>query len=263
MLHRIRYVLLPFLLLFVITATGLPSTFGTPPSENNLTKAYTSEMCFNVDLTDPETGQPMHPAIETINPVVQREIHRMTNEPLMRQVINQPRVQATQWFKQFNDSLDDALIDLQASITAEQVEGTALIRTTCHAADRGEAQLILTEWNEQYMRLAQLRDAAARQKDLRAAQRRMQSAEERVTSITGAIKRHMAIAEQDDPAEQTQPAFERESLMRRLGDAEEQLGIAQLRIADLIELQDREISPLGYRVLVEYPPQKERETATE
>ncbi|MFN3166827.1 MAG: hypothetical protein ACE37H_07165 [Phycisphaeraceae bacterium] len=254
-----RLALTSFVLLIVPVSIGCQTHRAadrTFVSANALERAYVSHMALSVELTDPATGLPEHPSADELRPAVLREVERLTFALLLRAVVNQPAVQATRWFAPFDNDLDDAHSALYKVIGVQNIEGSPIIYVHATTAHRDDAQIILTALHDEYMRQHEMARQSAEQRALQAAQKRLDAAEQHATSVNASLKRLLSVKQQAGPDEQEAIDFQFETLERKLIHAEETVALVRSRIADLIERQHNGGGLLGYRIVVEYPPQK-------
>ncbi|MEM6260048.1 MAG: hypothetical protein AAGI37_17375 [Planctomycetota bacterium] len=189
----------PLLIAFLLLSAGCQQKAPASPSELTLVNTalgetvYESGMAFNIELLDPATGLPRHATTDELKPVVMREAHRLKQEPLLRQVLNKPRVQQTRWFKSFNGNLDDAYAGLLDGLAVYPIPNTSLIRVSLVIADRSDAQAILAAIGDEYMRIKDLDVEADTSQRLRAAQKSRNSAEERLASLQIQVKRFLQV----------------------------------------------------------------------
>jgi hypothetical protein len=204
-----RLALPSFVLLIAMVSIGCQTqrpANHTFVSANAPAQIYVSDMAFSFELTDPATGMPEHATAGQLRPFVLREAERLTFEPLLRVVLNQPAVQATRWYGQFDDDMDDALFALREAIGVRNVEDSPLIYVYATAAHRDDAQIILTALRDEYLRRHKLREVSTQQEAMEAAQRRHNAAQEQVTSIQAEIKRFLTNTPIDALSETTSEA---------------------------------------------------------
>ena len=217
---------------------------------------YVSDMMFNIDLTDPATGLPIHATMEQIEPIVAREAERIVYEPLLRTVLNQPAVQQTKWFQAFKNDFDEAYLSLRDLVFVESIEKTSLIKVYLVAPNPDDAQIILTAIQNEYFRQNQHLEQALSGRNMESAQRQLNEAEEEVTSIKATIKRFLEVTQDAKPEEQKARSIELASLIRKQKAAETRYQRARTRITDALAFDKRGGSLRGYTISVEYRPQK-------
>lgn len=263
------------LIVVLLTATGCPqveqpsastenpapepaTTETTPAETDGLPTDYHSHMAFSVDLLDPSTGLPMPTKLETLTPTILREVDRITNEPIIRQVLNKQAVRETAWFKQYESDLDTAVQAFEQSIVARHVPGTPIFRVyvlrSLQTEAPEDAQTILRALSDEYMRQrGQLISVSINEK-LTAAQKALSDAEGAVASITAQLKRHM----QNNPISSGSidrsrvSAMESESLQQQLRQAQERQDVA---IRNIAAIHQQTNGFMGYIVTQEYAPE--------
>ncbi|MEM9346525.1 MAG: hypothetical protein AAGB26_07900 [Planctomycetota bacterium] len=217
----------PLLIAFLFSLAGCQQKAPTSPLELTLVSAslgetvYESEMAFNVELLDPATGLPRYATMDELKPVVMREAHRLKQEPLLRQVLNKPRVQQTRWFKSFNGNLDDAFAGLLDAVAVDPIPNTSLTRVSLVMADRSDAQAVLSTLGVEYMRIKDLNVEADTSQRLRAAKKSRDDAEQRYASVEVQMKRFLElqpIGTMDE--QQSEEAIQIRTLSKSLIDLE-------------------------------------------
>jgi len=236
-----RLALTSFFLLFAMVSIGCQTQ---RPAEHTFISAdaparvYVSHMAFSVELTDPATGMPEHATAGQLRPFVLREAERLTFEPLLRTILNQPAVQATRWYGQFDNAWDDALFALREMVGVRHLEGSPLIYVYATTAHRDDAQIILTALRDEYLRQHKLREASTQQDAMEAAQRRLNAAQEQVTSIQAEIKRFLTNTPIDALSEATsEAALQVKRLTANLGDLERRYHEADAAYQRMIKRQ--------------------------
>lgn len=164
---------------------------------NKYRAKYTSEAQFNVQATNTNintggasTTSPVRMA--ELEPLILREVQAIQSEPTLRQILNKPVVQNTDWFKQFNNNLDAAYKAMDEEvIQAHHIRETPLFVIRATTDNEEDAQTILRALSEEYIRLKDLSAGADSAQAMRAAQGRRDNAEQRIASITVQIKRFL------------------------------------------------------------------------
>lgn len=184
--------------------SAAPSSPSDPIGISTTVQAagYESEMAFNVELLTPDTGLPHHATMAELKPVVMREVHRLTQEPLLRQVLNKQSVQRTQWFKSFGGDLRAAQAALRKAISTQHVPDSSLIRCSIITPQRDEAQVILKALSDEYMRIKHLKAEATFSQQLEAAQQGLNRAEEKIMAMRVMSKRFLGTTPIDTLHEQ-------------------------------------------------------------
>lgn len=219
---------LSFVAVFLMM-TGCHQTVPAGPSEFTFVSAaaqdtiYEAEMAFNVELLDPATGLYRHATMAELKPAVMREVHRLKQEPLLRQVLNKLPVQQTEWFKSFDANLNHALAALLDATAVHHIPDTPLIRVSITMARRDDAQTILAALGEEYMRMKTIHVNAAATQRLRAAHENRDRAEQQYVKIQVAIKRFLENNPIDTLDEQTsEPAMQVHDLSQSLNELKRQ-----------------------------------------
>ncbi|MFK7788121.1 MAG: polysaccharide biosynthesis tyrosine autokinase [Phycisphaeraceae bacterium] len=164
---------------------------------NKYAARYTSDAQFNVqanriDMNNVGGSSSSPVNMNELEPIILREIQQIRSEPTLRQILNKPVVQNTEWFKQFNNNLDDAFEALDEEVIgASHIRETPLFVVRATTPGSEDAQTILRALNEEYKRLKDLEMTAKSATALRAAQGRRDSAEQRGANITAQIKRFL------------------------------------------------------------------------
>jgi hypothetical protein len=260
MLHHAR----PFLHLLVVAAAfAATGCHSTTAKEHPLTlvsvaptTTYQSDMAFTIDLTDPVTGIHKPAAMDVLQPMILREAERITYEPLLRQVLNQPEVRQTRWFEQFKDHSDEALEDLRQRIDVVQNSDTPVLRVYATAETEEDAQIILRALRDEYLRQKQLAAAASHQRQLIAAQKSRDPVERAAAGSKAQVQRFLEVhapgLEGQDLAKTRYLELEMDSLIRAWHQAEAR----HAKAIEHIELLSRNKNGfIGFVVSEDYPPQ--------
>ncbi|MGB1126242.1 MAG: hypothetical protein ACPG4Q_13630, partial [Phycisphaeraceae bacterium] len=158
---------------------------------------YTSDAQFNVqanqmNLSNAGTSVTSAVRMAELEPLILREIQTIRSEPTLRQILNKPAVQNTEWFKQFNSNLDDAYTALDEEvIRAAHIRETPLFNVTATTKNEEDSQTILRALSDEYIRIKDLEVNAESAQALRAAQGRRDSAEQRIATVTVQIRRFL------------------------------------------------------------------------
>jgi hypothetical protein len=158
---------------------------------------YTSGAQFNVqanqmNLSNAGTSVTSAVRMAELEPLILREIQTIRSEPTLRQILNKPAVQNTDWFKQFNSNLDDAYTALDEEvIRAAHIRETPLFNVTATTKNEEDSQTILRALSDEYIRIKDLEVNAESAQALRAAQGRRDSAEQRIATVTVQIRRFL------------------------------------------------------------------------
>eukprot|EP00752_Nemacystus_decipiens_P013774 g12227.t1 len=197
----IRVVRANWLWLAIALVVGLFIGGGAWYALDKYAAKYRSEAQFNVQATttniDNAGGNTISPVRMTeLEPLILREVQAIKSEPTLRQILNKPVVQQTQWFQQFNNNLDSAFEALDEDvIRSRHLPETPLFLVTAVTENEEDSQTILRALNEEYMRLNDLKNNADSVQAMRAAQGRKENAEQRIASVAVQIRRFL----QDNP----------------------------------------------------------------
>lgn len=127
-----------------------------------------------------------------LEPMIKREIQNIKSEPTLRQILNKPVVQETEWFKQFDKNMDRAYESLNDDvIQANHLRSTPLFVISATTDSSGDAQTILRALYDEYLRLNNIDATNKSETALRAAQGRRDNAEQRMASTSVQIKRFL------------------------------------------------------------------------
>lgn len=164
---------------------------------NKYAAKYTSEAQFNVkanriDMNNVGGSSSSPVNMNELEPLILREIQKIRSQPTLRQILNKPVVQETEWFKQFNNNMDDAYRALDEDvINAGHIRETPLFVVRAVTKYNADSQTILRALNEEYKRIKLLEMTQESATALRAAQSRRDSAEQRSANMTVQIKRFL------------------------------------------------------------------------
>jgi len=99
---------------------------------------YTSDAQFrveasNISVRGSTTGLAR---MQELEPIILGEVQTVIAEPTLRQTLNNPAVQQTPWFAQFNNNLDDAFEDLDENVVrANHIRDTSLFLSLIHISE--------------------------------------------------------------------------------------------------------------------------------
>jgi len=162
---------------------GMGFGYGAWYTLNKYVPKYTSEAQFAVELSniDSISGRLR---LSDIEPLIKDEVSALTNEPTLRQVLRNEQVQDTEWFKQFNDNMDDALEDLEDNVVhASDIRGTTLFFATATTQSEDDALIILTALTNEFMRQKSEEENNRSQQQRTAAERRQRDADNALVAI--------------------------------------------------------------------------------
>jgi capsular exopolysaccharide synthesis family protein len=186
---------------------------------------YTSDSQFNVQASQIDMNQLGGTSnrlvrMAELEPIILREIQEIRSEPTLRQILNKPVVQQTEWFQQFNNNMDAAFEDLDEDVIgAVHIRETPLFLVRATTKNPDDSQTILRALNDEYKRIKDIEVNAQSATALRAAQARRDSAEQRIASVAVQIQRFL----EDNP----------------LGTIDERFGEAAIRVQSLVVEQER------------------------
>ena len=183
-----------------------------------------------------------------LEPLILREVENAKAEPLLREVLNSPAVQKTNWFAQFNNDMDQAYEDLSENVLNSGTRrSTPLFTVSATTPNKNDAQIILSAHRDEFIRRQTARINSQSERDLQAAQRRKDTAEERITSIRGQITRFLNNTPLEDIDGQTDTAsLQVRYLTAKLGDLTENLGVLEATHQQLLARQEAgDFSPRG------------------
>lgn len=161
---------------------------------NKYKAKYSSQAQFNVQAGNASIDSVGTSLVRMsdLEPLILREVQAIKSEPILRQVLNKPVVQNTEWFQQFNNNLDDAFSAMDEDvIKASHIRETPLFVVRATTANSEDAQTILRALSEEYIRLKDLDAGVESAQAMRAAIGRRDNAEQRIASITVQIKRFL------------------------------------------------------------------------
>jgi capsular exopolysaccharide synthesis family protein len=193
----LRVVRANWLWIVVALVIGLAIGAGAWFALNKYASKYTSSAQFNVQanrIDTSSTGMTSNSPVRMLElePLILREVNAIVSEPTLRQVLNKPAVQATSWFEQFDNNLDDAFLELEENVlVAYHIRDTPLFIVRATTGDKEDSQTILRALNAEYKRIKDNQVAELSATALRAAQSRRDDAEQRIANITVQIKRFL------------------------------------------------------------------------
>ena len=210
---------------------------------NKYMAKYTSGAQFNVQANEINiqiTGSSSTPVrMDQLEPLILREVQTILAEPTLRQILNKPAVQNTQWFKKFGNNLDNAFAELDKEvIRASHIRETPLFNVSATTEYATDSQIILEALSEEYIRLKDLAMNAESAQALLAAQNRRDTAEQRIASITVQIKRFMDTNPMEAQEEgRTQAALRVTTIVRELQELNQSLISLQATYNQLLARQ--------------------------
>lgn len=229
---------------------------------------FTSEAQFDVQATklDPSGRNAGLYRMQELEPLLQREINSVLNEPVLRQTLTSPSVQGTKWFSQFNNDMDAAFEDLDENVlSARHIPTTPLFVVSASTKHEADAQIILTAVTREFMRRQTNRIEDQSQLELRAAQDRYETSVERIDEIRGDIKRFLQNTplEVADGRSRDQATLQVQGLVVKLNDLTDSLNSIQATYNLLIQRQQEgDFAPSDEeRQQIEFSPEIQAITA--
>lgn len=212
---------------------------------------YTSEAQYSVQVPniDLGTGRSIGGSrMAEIEPILNQQVQAAKAAPLLREILNTPSVQNTDWFAQFGEDMGAAYEALDEEVIKSRAVPTApLFLVSAVTPNETDAQVILAAHREEFVRRQQAEAQSDSERDLRAAQRRKEAAEEKITQVRGAIARFLNTTPLEDINGQSDSATLRVRFMTaELSDLRNELGALEASYQQLIERQEAgDYTPTG------------------
>ena len=156
---------------------------------------YTSMATLQVSggMRDPESPTGETPAIlRELEPKILTEVNTIRSQQILDNLLQQPAIESTQWYGQFNGNLTDARKDLDEEIIdSGHIRNTTLIRISATTANPQDAQTVVRELVTVYMREVESRAESRYNKDRVAFQRQLEAVEAQIQTVEAQIRRHL------------------------------------------------------------------------
>ena len=246
---------------FKAPAALLLLAFACLSSACDRVSGYESNAAFSIELTDHETGMPVHGTMQQLDPIIAREAGLVTNETTLRHALNAHVVLATSWFAQFNGDKEAALVDLERRIRTERNEGEPTFTVYATFDSPEDCIIILDAVVNEYLMEYESRRELELDRRRGSVHIAYETAQQRVAEALVAIEQYLLQADQPggngDPVDTGEARFDEimlESLRDELSNAEAQREIERQRADQAREWVHLKASFLGYRVTEDLPP---------
>lgn len=205
---------------------------------------YTSESQFKVDgeNIDLATGRTTPIRMAELEPRINSEVQSILGEPILLTILNQPSVQGTDWFEQFDGDIQEALEELVKEVLrAAPIRETQLFEVRATTPNENDARVILGALTTEYNRLKDFEVSIESDRALTAARDRFYATEEAITGIQGEISRFLTNNKIETLQEITSVAAQE---VQRIGEsrynAYETYNSLQASYEQLLERQEKE-----------------------
>lgn len=181
-----------WLLLAIAAVVACVAGLGTWYALDKTSPAWTSTAQLSVskglDRGDSTVTNDIN--IKQLEPEIQNNIQAIRSNELLNDLLKNNQVQATSWYQQFNDNNNLAVRDLQDNtLRVSYLPNTTLIRMTVSTESSSDAQAILYELVEVYLRRVADRNEQVNAVDRRAFQDKRDAAIDRINTLTAEISR--------------------------------------------------------------------------
>lgn len=142
-------------MILLIGVLGSGATVGTTIAVGRYFPLWTAEALISVE--SPTPANPFDPwggriDRDTVERNLMDQASRMKDPALLRDVLTAPEIRNdTQWFKQFDEDVDEALEELDENLLASPMRGTSLLRVAMATRDPKDGPKIVNKVVDLYM----------------------------------------------------------------------------------------------------------------
>jgi succinoglycan biosynthesis transport protein ExoP len=147
--QRKRTIIITSIVLYILVVVATVLIFIYAPT-------YTSEAIF--ELEPPRTGEILLPVQGEVNTqymeqLLKTEAAKIKNMQLMMDVVKQPEIKATEYYKWYKSDVMEAAVGLQEDLISAPVPDTRLIRVALACRVKREAKLIVATVVDRYQKM--------------------------------------------------------------------------------------------------------------
>lgn len=181
------------LLLIAALVVGVVVGAGSWFALDRYVARYTSDAALGVTLpmVNDNVISPQDEAMRILEPRILTEVNVIKSQETLDLLLRQPEVRETDWYAQFNDKMDKARLDLEeGTLGINHIRNTTLIRISASTKNPTDAQTLVRNLYEVYLRQVENRAASQYNTDRIAYQQKLESVQSQIRDVEASMRRH-------------------------------------------------------------------------